>query len=201
MPDTGAPYFIPFADPTNLVRDWPALSEDVAEQVALGLDAAGNAGIGSNVVQTVKTNTFSTTSTSPTNVTGLSVTITPTSASSKVLLLATLQVGAGNGNIAQSVFVRFTGGNSATFVGDASGSRNRAVHFGTSGNEDFIPWRMGVPVNPTFLDAPNTTDPVTYQMQIWVNTSIGYVGRSAFDTNSTQMARTPSSLIAIEVAA
>jgi hypothetical protein len=57
MPDTGAPYFIPFAAPADLVRDWPDLSEDVALAIASGLSAAGNPGIGSNVVQTVKTDT------------------------------------------------------------------------------------------------------------------------------------------------
>jgi hypothetical protein len=40
MPDTGAPWNIPYAAPADLVRDWPALSEDVAEAVADGLEAA-----------------------------------------------------------------------------------------------------------------------------------------------------------------
>ena len=38
MPDTGAPYFIPFADPTDLVRDWPDLSEDVALAIVAALE-------------------------------------------------------------------------------------------------------------------------------------------------------------------
>jgi hypothetical protein len=41
MADTGAPWNIPYAEPAELVRDWPALSEDVAEAVAAGLSAAG----------------------------------------------------------------------------------------------------------------------------------------------------------------
>jgi hypothetical protein len=41
MADTGAPWNIPYAEPSNLVRDWPALSEDVAEAVAAGLSATG----------------------------------------------------------------------------------------------------------------------------------------------------------------
>jgi hypothetical protein len=41
MADTGAPWNIPFAEPSDLVRDWPALSEDVADAVAAGLTAAG----------------------------------------------------------------------------------------------------------------------------------------------------------------
>jgi hypothetical protein len=38
MPDTGAPYFIPYADPTDLVRDWPDLSEDVALAIVAALE-------------------------------------------------------------------------------------------------------------------------------------------------------------------
>jgi hypothetical protein len=38
MPDTGAPYFIPFADSTDLVRDWPELSEDVALAIVAALE-------------------------------------------------------------------------------------------------------------------------------------------------------------------
>jgi hypothetical protein len=42
MPDTGAPWNIPYAAPSDLVRDWPALSEDVAEAVADGLESAAS---------------------------------------------------------------------------------------------------------------------------------------------------------------
>jgi hypothetical protein len=38
MADTGAPYFIPFAEPTDLVRDWPQLSEDAALAIVAALE-------------------------------------------------------------------------------------------------------------------------------------------------------------------
>jgi len=41
MPDTGAPWNIPYVDPTDLVRDYPQASEDLADAIADGLDAAG----------------------------------------------------------------------------------------------------------------------------------------------------------------
>ena len=102
MADTGAPWNIPFAEPSDLVRDWPALSEDVAEAVAAGLTdldtAIDNipvlAGIGSNVVQAVTTGSFTTSSTSYEDVTGLEVSITPSSDTSKVLVIITGQGGA-----------------------------------------------------------------------------------------------------------
>jgi hypothetical protein len=58
MPDTGAPWNIPYVESTDLVSDWPADSLALANAIAAGLDDAGNAGIGSNVVQAVKTDTF-----------------------------------------------------------------------------------------------------------------------------------------------
>jgi hypothetical protein len=121
MADTGNPWFIPFAEPSDLVRDWPALSSAVGTAVAAGLSAAANAGIGSNVVQAVKTNTFTSTSATFVTVTGLSVTITPSSETSKILLLGQVTYGTGNDQTYGSF--RFSGGNSTNYVGGASGGR------------------------------------------------------------------------------
>ena len=41
MADTGAPHFIPYVEPTDLVRDYPAADEASAFAVAAALDAAG----------------------------------------------------------------------------------------------------------------------------------------------------------------
>jgi hypothetical protein len=41
MPDTGAPWNIPYVENADLVRDWPADSLLVANAVAAGLSAAG----------------------------------------------------------------------------------------------------------------------------------------------------------------
>ena len=38
MPDTGAPYFIPFLDGTELVRAYPELSEDLADAIVNALE-------------------------------------------------------------------------------------------------------------------------------------------------------------------
>ena len=83
MPDTGAPHFIPFADPTDLVRDWPALSEDVADAVAAGLDAAGFV---KQIVTATDTTSRSTTSTSYVDA-SISATITPQDAANRLIIL------------------------------------------------------------------------------------------------------------------
>jgi hypothetical protein len=40
MPDTGLPWEIPYVDPTDLVRDYPQASEDLADAIAAGLTLA-----------------------------------------------------------------------------------------------------------------------------------------------------------------
>ena len=76
------------------------------------------------VVSTLKTDTFSTTNSSFTDITGLSVAITPTSASSKVLVVCQLAYSySGTGGM----HFQLAGGNTASYVGDTAGSRVSAV--------------------------------------------------------------------------
>ena len=72
------------------------------------------------VVQTIKTDTTSTSSTSMTDCTGMSVTITPTSTSSKILVTVIANVGAGSGYRAMLQLVR---GSTAIGIGTSVGSR------------------------------------------------------------------------------
>ena len=200
MADTGAPWNIPFAEPSDLVRDWPALSEDVADAVAAGLSAAGNAGIGSNVVQTVKTDTFTSTSTSFVAVTGLTAAITPSSDTAKVLVRA--QVSFGLANQAGYGWWRITGGNAGVYIGDADGSRTRAV-FGGQAGTNFA--RDLIVATLVYLDEPATTSQTTYGIEVaaQLGGSAGgaFVNRSQSDDNNAINARGASSITVIEVEA
>jgi hypothetical protein len=153
------------------------------------------------VVSAVKTDTFSTTSTSYVDVTGLSATITPSSASSKILITAFVNLGnsANDGNFAH---IRLTGGNSTTFVGDAASNRSRVMAgFGERlqgfYNTDYdISGRTGV-----FLDSPATTSATTYKVQGKIG-DIGtlFVNRTGIDTDSARYPRGASSIVLMEVA-
>jgi len=83
MADTGAPWNIPYAEPSDLVRDWPALSEDVAEAVAAGLTSVS---VVRQIKQVITTTDFTTSSTTAVDLTGVSVSITPQSATNRILL-------------------------------------------------------------------------------------------------------------------
>ena len=198
MPDTGLPWNIPYAAPADLVRDWPALSEDVADAIAAGLSAAGPAGIVSNVVQTVKADTFTTTSTSLTDVTGLSATITPTSATSKVLVIASVTQGLQEaGNRAGWTVAR--GATNLVVPTSPGASQQLVVQYA---NNNFADGSRNVLVGTfVFLDSPATTSATTYNVQaVVVSGSTFYLNRSQTDNNANTTSRSVSTLTAIEVA-
>jgi hypothetical protein len=202
MADTGAPWNIPYAEPSDLVRDWPALSEDVADAVADGLDAVLGIGIGQNVVQTVKTDTFTTASTSFVDVTGFNVTITPSSTSSKVLVIAQFTIsstGSRSAGNSYGISARLRRGSTDIYIGDAASNRTRASYgIGPWNAEDYFPASI------IFLDSPNTAGATTYGLQVAhptnTQTQSVCIGRSGTDSNDNQYSRHPSSFTAIEVA-
>jgi hypothetical protein len=149
------------------------------------------AGIGSNVVQTVKTDTFTTTSATFVDVTGLTVTITPTTATSKILLVCTLNVG---GN-AVGAYVRLVdGSNTPLVLGNAASGRVQA-----SGGARVIANTGMLPVGVTFLWSPATASAVTAKIQLReVGGALVAINRQGLD--DTDYGRYPSSITAIEVA-
>jgi hypothetical protein len=151
---------------------------------------------GFRILQVVSTNlptTFSTTSTAYTSVTGLSVSITPTSASSKVLVLVNFMSSV-SGDIA--AFFRLVRGATVINVGDAAGSRTRAS--GASLDASVVSTQ---PQNWQFLDSPNTTSATSYEVQMFVNSGTGYIGRTGADNDAATRPRTASNITVLEVSA
>lgn len=151
------------------------------------------------VASTTKTDAFSTTSTSFTDVTGLSATITPTSSSSKILITASLTVSMTYNAVNRLAF-RFSGGNSTNYVGDSSGSRTRSS-VGIHIHDVFRIEAQNFPVSMMYLDSPATTSATTYVVQMNVGAGTGYVNRSATDTDSAQFSRGASTITLMEIAA
>ena len=160
---------------------------------------AAKAGIGSNVVQAVSTTTSASSSSTFGNIPNLSVTITPTSATSRVLLIASVNGAVSSGTNNQTLF-RFAGGNAGNFIGDAAGSRSRVTFgFSLSGDNDSIKGSVRT-LASTYLDSPGTTSAVTYTLQYRVTSGTAYLNRSWQDTDNNVHGRAASSLVAIEVA-
>jgi hypothetical protein len=145
------------------------------------------------VKQTNKTDTFSTTSTSFTDVTGLSVSITPSSSSNKILVIVDLQVGSRTDS--QCMFQLLRGSTSIN-IGDASGSRTRATAEQDAGTHD-----GANSIAITFLDTPNTTSATTYKIQMRVTGNTHCINRTRNDADASSEARTTSSITVMEIEA
>ena len=166
--------------------------------LASGVPSAAKLPAGSvlQVVQTVKTDTASTSSVSWTDITGLSVSITPSSSSNKILVFADINFGTNDNN--GFLFFKLVRGSTDIYVGDAAGSRTRATTgSASSGSANTI--HCGI----NYLDSPATTSSTTYKIQ-WYNQNgsyTNYLNRSWSDSDSSSYTRNPSSITVMEIAA
>ena len=148
------------------------------------------------IKQTIKTDTFSTNTTSLafTGITGLSVDITPTSSTSKIYILAMVNVGTRGDSQAMLKLKR---GSTDICIGDADGSRVRAaceVHTGGTnhGIDNFV---------ISFVDDPQTTSTLTYQVFMRVTGATHFINRTDPDNDANYQSRVPSTITAMEVSA
>ncbi len=136
------------------------------------------------VLRTRKTDTFSTTSTTFVDVTGLSQAITLSNSANKVRGSFTINMGASVGNF---VMCRLMRDSTPIEVGDAAGSRLQATGLmGLMDNEGMMNYHL------EFEDAPGDTSAHTYKVQILTSGGTGYVNRTVTDTNSAAYGRTVS---------
>ena len=146
------------------------------------------------VVSTTKTDTTSTnTSGSFTDISGMSVSITPSSTSSKILILISLGSISSN---ASGIAVGFKLLRDSTAVGNSSSTSGRSgftnIYTGGGTGDEYI-----ISASHSFLDSPSSTSALTYKIQ-WKNSSgTTYLNRyHANDDNSGS-----STITVMEVAA
>ena len=184
---------------SNALREgmvaWLDDTDTVIAYDGSGWATVGNAGIGTNVVQTVKTDTFTTSSTSFTDITGFSATITPTSATSKVLVLAYLAI-SNTSDLATAIRLD-RDGTDTIFIGDA-GAANQIRS--TAGGRNTTLQENSITV--VYVDSPATTSAVTYKVRLAApGGGTAVMNRGGTDDNNANWSRTASSLTVIEVAA
>jgi hypothetical protein len=183
--------------PNSIITN--AKINDVAATKLTGQVADANAPSGSviQVVSTTKTDTFSTSSTSFVDVTGLDVTITPSSATSRIYISFNFVRGANSAALTSFRLVR-----DSTPIGNGTPEGNRvgaiaAVYAGTSDVD-----AHNLPCSGTFVDSPNTTSAITYKIQVLCQPSmVAWVGRSARDTNLAEFGRSSSTITVMEISA
>jgi hypothetical protein len=153
-------------------------------------------------VQTVKTDTFVSAATvTDTAVTGLTVTITPTSSTSKILVIVNLSMISEN---TQGGAPKLTRGGTAIAgaLAAAAGSRSLGSFGGggyRGGGSGYLGLIFGQSLS--YLDSPATTSATTYGVTVSSITTGTYVNRSGDDANATDSLRTVSYITAMEIAA
>jgi len=143
------------------------------------------------VVSTTKTDTSSTSSSTFSDVTGLSVSITPSYSNSKILVIFTCHVATSASTTASIKLLR---GSTDIFIGDAAGSRVRA--------SQTLYDSFGSTLSGCHLDSPASTSALTYKIQFRAGDSAvaTYINRSSTDSDSGLYTRTASSITVLEVA-
>jgi hypothetical protein len=202
---------------TTITTQGDILYRDASGLARLGAGTSGQAlitnGAGANpswgtisqkvlqVIQVTKVDTQSFTGSADNSpetfndITNLSASITPASASNKILILANV-LGSANNNSFLSVFRGSTNlasptspsGRTPAFAGDFTHSATASV------SKTF---------SIMYLDSPSTTSSTTYKLgiTIWGNGPIIYINRSETDTDAGWQPRAVSSLILMEIGA
>ena len=129
-----------------------------------------NAGKILQVVQTVKKDRFTAQSQTPVDITGLSVSITPSSASNKILVHSSVYV---NGNAIYYAMRLARDSDNTIFIGDVNGSNTSQTRATFGG---YMASTMDTQTIVTsYLDSPNTTSATTYKMQVYSPYASSYV--------------------------
>ena len=173
------------------------LTADSTQSTGIKWAAPASTGKILQVVQTSKTNTFTTTSSTATAITGLDVTITPSSVSSKILIMCFMTVGSDPSNGFPVWYLQR--GATQILIGDAGAANQRRV---TTGSATLNSNYLGSAAL-SYLDSPASTSALTYGMYTSTADSTGTVciNRTFVDGNVNYNARGTSTIIAMEVGA
>jgi hypothetical protein len=169
-----------------------------AIQTLAGKPILNSTGSVLQVVSTTKTDSFSAQSASLVDITGLSVTITPSASSSKILIMVQCHIVGSDANLR----LQLVRGSTEIYKGSASGSRGRGSMVGLYDSSTGT-GAYGAGANHIhFLDSPNTTSATTYKLQgsVLTGSATFYIGRTQYDGDNLNATRVPSTITVMEIA-
>ena len=186
---------------------------DVPSGATLDVTGATISGLSTGKIGQVVTTTFTGTESTTTEATSntytnssVAATITPTAASSKIMVMCTIN--AGSTDSSNGVHIgRFTqaisgGSTTAVFIGDAASNRVRTSsgRGSASTNENTL-----LVLGFNFVLTPSTTSAVTVTYQFTARGAAGsnlvYINRTASDSDTTEYQRAASAITLMEVLA
>ena len=189
---------------TSFAGEIPAAS--IVGVCTSGLTKTGGFGKILQVVSSTKTDTASTASGTPANISGLTPTITTTETNSKVLVMMDVKLSCASygDHVGLNLYRSITGGSAGEiYRGDADSSRGRFSFgaedmFGNNGDHQVKQ------VSSTFVDSPSQAagTEIVYSIQ-WNHLSgtAIYLNRDGDNSNDARSPRMASSLTLIEIAA
>ena len=166
------------------------LPDGIVDRDTLAAEAKGSI---LQVKQTIKTDTTSTTSLNTfVDISGMSVSITPSSSSNKILVMVDMRLSA---NQNRNVAYRLMRDSTAIYVGDSAGSRTQGTGSMRLMSEARYDMQSETAI---FLDSPSTTSATTYKVQ-WCHTFGGsgdncWLNRSYEDNDNDDRVRGASSI-------
>ena len=126
----------------------------------------------------------------------LTLAITPSSTSNKILINFSLSVGAAGGG--EGAHIQIERGGTAIGVGDARGNRNRAFTVcGAQVDDDAMGSASGM-----YLDSPSSTSSLTYTIAVhgWGGSNPVNINCTGNDTNSANYSACVSTITLMEIA-
>ena len=196
----------------NLTGTLPALNAASLTQIPAanivgvctsGLTKTGGFGKLLQVVEAVKTDTATQSSSIYAAISGLQPSITPTSSTSKILVMINLKIGVSH-NYADfnlKLYRSVGGTETEIFSGDTASNRTTGF-FGQQDTMGDVGVYVHVPVGSQYLDSPSTTSAVTYLVKWRVQRSSTYIycNRCGEDGDSVGNHRVSSSITLMEIA-
>lgn len=149
------------------------------------------------VVSTTKTDTFVSSATGPIDIPGLSVTITPKFATSKIFIMFNAHIvgfDSGTG-------IRILRGSTNLGLANTAGAKSIMTAIGFYSNGQSPNSYSGGNTSMSFLDSPSTTSATTYKLQAQCLSTAGiFINKSRYDIDNGNASRGSSTITLMEVA-
>ena len=197
----------PTSAPTSTEVAFKLPNADGSANQLLKTDGSGNLGWATDqggkilqVVQTVKTDSFNHATNTFTDITGMSVTITPSSSSNKIRIKANINYGGDDNFYGGIALLR---GSTSIGVSTAGTSGNHinttlGISVGTGSNDAYKMHTGTI----DYIDSPNTTSATTYKLMVYCYSNVNfYLNRPYNFGNYTYIVCGISTITAEEIAA
>jgi len=176
----------PYVESTDLVANYPGVSLALANHI-------DTLGIVLQVVSVTKLDAYTTTAASFTDVTGMTLNITPANTSSKILILSKITLNPRGDAMGSIQLLR-----GATIIGGGTAAGNRVSAM--SGFKGGVSEGTGDLVT-NFLDSPASISSQTYKIQARVTGGTLGINTTVSDIDSSTLVRTSSTITLMEIGA